>query len=241
MTAFFSKKDLERLAGPRAYSRGLASVPAVDALATSGAEITGTVYGSEPWQARLNRRPAGLDGSCDCPRGMAGEFCRHCVAVGLVYLDGPGTERNRGPEFLAAQREIAGLRRLLGVLDREDLIGLLLDCAHGDHDLRRHLVARVDEFVQPGTDVNETELRLADVRALTDPASAIPVYKKHIEARIAARNRRDYAEAARYLQHLKAAYQRMHQKSEAVAYIEGLRAANARKHNLLDEFAKHGL
>jgi uncharacterized Zn finger protein len=240
MTAFFSKKDLERLAGPRAYSRGLASVPAVDALSTSGAEITGTVYGSEPWQVRLDRRPAGLDGFCDCPRGMAGEFCRHCVAVGLVYLDGPAGQA-RSAEVVAAQREIAGLRRLLGILDREDLITLVLDCARGDHDLRRHLVSRVEELVQPGTDVNDTELRLADVRALTDPASAIPVYKKHIEARIAARNRRDYAEAARYLQHLKAAYQRLHQKSEAVAYIEGLRAANARKHNLLEELSKRGL
>ena len=240
MTAFFSKKDLERLAGPRAYQRGAASVPAVDALATSGAEITATVYGTEPWQVRLDRRPAGLDYSCDCPRGMAGEFCRHCVAVGLVYLDGPVT-KTRSAEVAAAQREIAGLRRLLGILDREDLITLLLDCAHDDHDLRRHLAARVEELVQPGSDVNDTELRLADVRALTDPASAIPVYKKHIEARIAARNRRDYAEAARYLQHLKAAYQRLHQKSEATAYIEGLRAANARKHNLLEELTKRGL
>jgi uncharacterized Zn finger protein len=240
MTAFFSKKDLERLAGPRAYQRGVASVPAVDALGTSGAEITATVYGSEPWQVRLDRRPAGLDYSCDCPRGMAGEFCRHCVAVGLVYLDGP-VSKNRSAEFAAAQREIAGLRRLLGILDREDLITLLLDCAHEDHDLRRHLTARVTELVEPGTDVNDNELRLADVRALTDPASAIPVYKKHIEARIAARNRRDYAEAARYLQHLKAAYQRLHRKSEAVAYIEGLRTANARKHNLLEELAKRGL
>jgi uncharacterized Zn finger protein len=240
MTAFFSKKDLERLAGPRAYSRGIASVPAVDALSTSGAEITATVYGSEPWQVRLDRRPAGLDGTCDCPRGMAGEFCRHCVAVGLVYLDGPAS-LNRTVEFQVAQREIAGLRRLLGILDREDLIGLVLDCARTDFDLRRHLVARVEELAEPGLDVNDTELRLADVRALTDPASAIPIYKKHIEARIAARNRRDYAEAARYLQHLKAAYQRMHNKSEAVAYIEGLRRANSRKHNLLEEFAKRGL
>ena len=241
MTAFFSKKDLERLAGPRAYSRGIASVPAVDALSTSGAEISATVYGSEPWQVRLDRRPAGLDGDCDCPRGMAGEFCRHCVAVGLVYLEGPGGGKNRSAEFLVAQREIAGLRRLLGILDREDLTTLLLDCAGSDFDLRRHIVARVEELAQPGADVNDTELRLADVRALTDPASAIPVYKKHIEARIAARNRRDYAEAARYLQHLKAAYQRLHNKSEAVAYIEGLRAANSRKHNLLDELAKRGL
>lgn len=240
MTAFFSKKDLERLAGSRAYSRGIASVPSVGALSTSGAEITGTVHGSEPWQVRLDRRPAGLDGACDCPRGMAGEFCRHCVAVGLIYLDGPPAE-NRNVEFQAAQHEIAGLRRLLGILGREDLIALVLDSAHGDHDLRRHLVARVEELAAPGTDVNDTELRLADVRALTDPASAIPVYKKHIEARIAARNRRDYAEAARYLQHLKAAYQRLHNKSEAVAYIENLRAANSRKHNLMDELAKHGL
>jgi uncharacterized Zn finger protein len=240
MTAFFSKKDLERLAGPRAYSRGIASVPAVDALSTSGAEITATVYGSEPWQVRLDRRPAGLDGTCDCPRGMAGDFCRHCVAVGLVYLDGP-TTKYRSAELVASQREIAGLRRLLGILDREDLIGLVLDCARSDHDLRRHVVARVEELAQPGMDVNDTELRLADVRALTDPASAIPVYKKHIEARIAARNRRDYAEAARYLQHLKAAYQRLHNKSEAVAYIENLRITNSRKHNLLDELAKRGL
>jgi len=240
MTAFFSKKDLERLAGSRAYSRGIASVPAVDALSTSGAEITGTVYGSEPWQVRLDRRPAGLDGSCDCPRGMAGEFCRHCVAVGLVYLEGPGN-KVRSAELVAAQREIAGLRRLLGILDREDLVELVLDSARGDHDLRRHLVARVEELARPGLDVNETELRLADVRALTDPASAIPIYKKHIEARIAARNRRDYAEAARYLQHLKAAYLRLHNKSEAVAYIENLRSANSRKHNLLDELAKRGL
>ena len=171
MTAFFSKKDLERLAGPRAYQRGVASVPAVDSLGTSGAEITATVYGSEPWQVRLDRRPAGLDFSCDCPRGMAGEFCRHCVAVGLVYLDGP-VAKTRSAEFAAAQREIAGLRRLLGILDREDLVALLLDCANDDHDLRRHLTARVDELVTPGADVNDTELRLADVRGAQGGGSA---------------------------------------------------------------------
>src|SRR2546423_8124859 len=114
MTAFFSKKDLERLAGPRAYQRGVASVPAVDALGTSGAEITATVYGSEPWQVRLDRRPPRLDYSCDCPRGVAGEVCRHCVAGGLVYPDRPGAQ-NRSAQVIAAQRPIAGLRRPPGV------------------------------------------------------------------------------------------------------------------------------
>src|SRR2546423_7170085 len=107
MTAFFSKKDLERLAGPRAYQRGVASVPAVDALGTSGAEITATVYGSEPWQGPLGRRPPRLDHSRHCPRGMARGVCRPRVAVGLGYLDRPGAQ-NRTAEVIAAPPEIAG-------------------------------------------------------------------------------------------------------------------------------------
>lgn len=240
MTAFFSKANLELLAGADTYARGERSVSAVDGVVTSGTEITATVYGTEPWKVKLNQRPAGLDGSCDCPQGMAGEFCRHCVAVGIVHLDGPAPG-SPSEEVQDAQKTIAGLRRLMSVLDREDLTELLLASASTDHDLRRHLAARVDDMTGAGTAVNAAELRLADVRALTDPEAAVPVYKRHIESLIARNNRFDYAEAARYVKHLSAAYARLGRAPEAADYANKLRSAHARKRNLLDEFAKCGV
>jgi uncharacterized Zn finger protein len=30
----------------------------------------------------------GLVFSCDCPLGLDGEFCKHCVAAGLAWLEG---------------------------------------------------------------------------------------------------------------------------------------------------------
>jgi uncharacterized Zn finger protein len=240
MTTFFSKADLEHLAGSDTYTRGERSVSAVDGVTTSGTEVTATVYGTEPWRVRLNRRPAGLDGSCDCPQGMAGEFCRHCVAVGIVCLDGPAPG-SPSEEVQEAQKTVAGLRRLMSVLDREDLTELLLAGAATDHDLRRHLAARVDDMTGGGTAVNAAELRLADVRALTDPEAAIGVYKRHIESLIMRNNRFDYAEAARYVQHLRAAYARLNREPEALVYAGKLRSDHARKRNLLDELTKCGV
>ena len=49
--------------------------------------VVAKVAGTEDYRVRLWSED-GLDFACDCPLGMDGEFCKHCVAAGLAWLEG---------------------------------------------------------------------------------------------------------------------------------------------------------
>jgi uncharacterized Zn finger protein len=82
----FGQLDLWRLAGKRSFDRGERYVDAVSDLRDVGGGVVATVQGTEPYQVRLTWTEPGLIGDCSCPFGQDGEFCKHCVAVGLVVL-----------------------------------------------------------------------------------------------------------------------------------------------------------
>ncbi|MCK0713977.1 SWIM zinc finger domain-containing protein [Chromohalobacter sarecensis] len=50
-----------------------------------GATITADVEGSERYTVTLKLNKRGLDGGCDCPASEGIDFCKHCVAVALMY------------------------------------------------------------------------------------------------------------------------------------------------------------
>jgi hypothetical protein len=87
---------------------------------------------SERYELRLILGRDGLDGECDCPWGEEGNFCKHCVAVALVYLyeSEHGDRVPRRPD----------LRPHLEALDRAEPITSLVEAAapapgapHGHH------------------------------------------------------------------------------------------------------------
>jgi uncharacterized Zn finger protein len=134
---------LRRLAGPGSYGRG-EDYFAAGRVRSLDEQEAGTVLaevrGSATYSVRLWDENGELAYSCTCPRGDDGEFCKHCVAVGLAVLAGavkpPRTRRPKRRVTLEDVREY---------LDREDkgaLVELLMERAVWDETLREQLVLR---------------------------------------------------------------------------------------------------
>ena len=167
----YTLEDIVDLAGQRSYDRGLEYLECISGLAVHHGQVTATVQGRDEYQVVVDV-DGGLDGSCDCPHGEEGNFCKHCVAVALVYLfhaehgtlaalATPAAESPPQPDDLAGY---------LSTLDRDDLMDLLLDAADRDPALRRRLELRttVGTGTPRTTDLAATEDRIARLLAVND-------------------------------------------------------------------------
>ncbi|WP_051711887.1 SWIM zinc finger family protein [Spirillospora albida] len=132
--ALYTKDDILRQAGGKSYDRGIAYIDAIEELSADDKYVDAAVRGSELYEVRIHLRSRGLHGECDCPWGEEGNFCKHCVAVALVYL----YEQEHGNKV----DERFDVRAYLRSLDHETLVGLLAEAAEGDRTLRKALERR---------------------------------------------------------------------------------------------------
>lgn len=124
---------LRHHAGAKSYWRGLTYRDAVVELAVRSRHVDGVVIGAEPYRVSLAWRDTHLTGTCSCPYGAQGFFCKHCVAVGLVLLD-------RGLTVPPPDAEDAELRDRLASLDHATLVELLYERAARDLALREEVM-----------------------------------------------------------------------------------------------------
>ncbi|MCJ7674538.1 MAG: SWIM zinc finger family protein, partial [Sedimentisphaerales bacterium] len=82
-----SKAQLKELTDSRSWERGLDyhQQGRVISMLEDKNTLIAKVAGTHDYNVKLRVKDAELDGSCDCPMGDAGVFCKHCVAVGLTY------------------------------------------------------------------------------------------------------------------------------------------------------------
>ncbi|MER6981451.1 SWIM zinc finger family protein [Streptomyces carpinensis] len=135
----FGQEDLQALAGARSFDRGLGYLDAVSGLEVGDGSVTATVHGTDVYEVELTLGDIGVSGWCDCPYGQEGNFCKHCVAVGLTVL--------RQSEAIPRQRAAAWARtsRLeawLTALSRDELLALVREQIGQDRELRRRLELR---------------------------------------------------------------------------------------------------
>ncbi|MEU9946183.1 SWIM zinc finger family protein [Streptomyces lavendulae] len=158
----FTEEDLRRLAGVRSFERGLGYLSTISRLEIGDEAITAIVDGSNTYQVELTEdEDSGLTGWCDCPYGQEGNFCKHCVAVGLAVLG--------QAESVPQQRSAAASRtRLLdGWLEsrtQEELLALVREQLADDRDLRRRLELRAAAAGEDTGIVRERVLSLLDTR-----------------------------------------------------------------------------
>jgi len=124
----FTDADLRRLAGDTSYRRGVDYVDSVGALQDLPDGVAATVVGMDTYRARLYTVNE-LVGECSCPYGQEGNFCKHCVAVGLRVLGDPDT----GPAHAA------DVRAYLDGLPRAELVEHLWTRAGKDPGLYTRL------------------------------------------------------------------------------------------------------
>ena len=135
----FTKDDLKGAAGARSYERGLDYLRDVEDLDVASTQITACVYGSSKYRVCLAFGDEVLSGSCTCPYGQEGFFCKHCVAVGLAVLE-MGEDLPVLIEATRAERQ--ALESWLESLSKKELLAELLGLLDEEPDLRRRFELR---------------------------------------------------------------------------------------------------
>jgi hypothetical protein len=86
---WFSEVDLRVAAGPTSFARGRDLVSAVLRVQPTAEGVRAVV---RDYNVFLGPASPGLFGECGCRFGVAGNFCEHCVAVGLALLGTPADD-----------------------------------------------------------------------------------------------------------------------------------------------------
>lgn len=148
--AWFTKSDLEDLAGSRSFARGQGYLTEVTNLRSVPNGVVATVQGTDSYRVRLYDTDGELDGECSCPYGEQGNFCKHCVAVGLRVLRGDGgvglasggVGLNSGGVGLGGGDQDVDVRAFVEALDRDELVELVWERVSDDPVLYQRLLLR---------------------------------------------------------------------------------------------------
>ncbi|MCA1655847.1 MAG: hypothetical protein LC635_05285, partial [Pseudonocardiaceae bacterium] len=146
---WFTEDDLRSAAGAGSFRRGREYVAAVAELRPTALGVRAMVRGKDVYEVWLGRDDDALVAECGCPFGVEGNFCKHCVAVGLVLL----ADGTPGPE--------ADLGAYLRSLEPAELVDLLLAQAGRDPELYRVLVLRAGSTGTPQVAVLRRQLDTA--------------------------------------------------------------------------------
>ncbi|HTN72254.1 MAG TPA: SWIM zinc finger family protein [Methylomirabilota bacterium] len=138
--SFIEQRTLRRLAGATSFERGEDYFVSrqVEAIAEDEGTITAKVRGTYAYRVKLWIEKRALGYSCTCPVGADGEFCKHCVAVGLTWLE------NRELKTPEKSKSVPGVTiddvraHLLGQ-DKRALVDMLVEHAMEDDRLRQRL------------------------------------------------------------------------------------------------------
>jgi len=129
-----NRKLLKSQAGAVAFGRGedYFEGGSVGALRIQKHGAQAKVSGSCLYQVRLNWGD-GLEYHCNCPMGVQGDCCKHCVAVGLAWLG-----RDKGEDSSVESDD----ERILNWLEgrkKKQLISMIMEASESDDQLFKRL------------------------------------------------------------------------------------------------------
>jgi uncharacterized Zn finger protein len=153
-TALLDRSTLHRMAGVRSFERGEDYFlnGQVKALAEHEGKITAKVQGARPYRVELWIEEEDLEYSCTCPMGAEGEFCKHCVAVGLTWLE---AGQAKSPEKGKGEQRVTmdDVRAYLLGQDKNALVEMLVNRAMEDDRLRQSLFIKAAKKGSKGLDL----------------------------------------------------------------------------------------
>ena len=152
---FLDRPLLQQLAGPKTFARGeeYLAENRVRQLQAGPDRAIAKVSGSRTYRVKLWHQRGQLHHACNCAAGREEIFCKHCVAVGLAWLqaleDHAGslgqTQSQVPPRPQADETGISRdqLRDYLRGLDKDRLVSLTLEATDYDDILHRRLLMEV--------------------------------------------------------------------------------------------------
>ena len=168
--------SLRRLADPRSFDRGeqYFTRGLVRSLSEYEGTITAKVKGTHTYTIKLRQDNGTLEHSCTCPMGDEDIFCKHCVAVGLAWLEtvnsGKGTIKRRGAQAEVTMKDVKGH---LESLDKDALIDMIMQRAQDDDLLREKLFIQAAKKMRGGQNLQAMKKIIANA---IDPGGFIDYY-----------------------------------------------------------------
>jgi uncharacterized Zn finger protein len=165
-------KNLRALAGGRSYMRGeeYFDEGAVGPVSKKNGMISAKVHGSRIYDVRLKviagkKGTESLEYTCTCPVGRDGDFCKHCVALGLAWLEETGDIEEA--EIVAtsaadSQKKISD-EDILSWLESQEpkiVLDMLMAQLTTDGRLREELVLKITKEKAVGIDLNAYRNRI---------------------------------------------------------------------------------
>lgn len=149
LNPLITRSTLKNLAGATAFARGedYYTSGLVGDVRDTGDNISARVEGTESYRVQLWNENDELEYDCTCPRAADGYFCKHCVAVGLAWLE---DRQNVEPGPASQKKECTdpwqAIRNYLSLQKPEALIGLVLDAAERDDRVYQSLLLKAERL-----------------------------------------------------------------------------------------------
>lgn len=155
LTDHLSPAKLTKLAGPSVFARGEAyfNSDAVSRMKMIDDMLSAKVAGSYSYAVKLWEEDGGIEYECSCPQGEDGNFCKHCVAVGLAWL---AENKPAGGTKSARQKKSNPWKEIsdfVGLQDAETLAAWLLESAKRDDVLYENLLLKARRAAGPASTI----------------------------------------------------------------------------------------
>jgi uncharacterized Zn finger protein len=161
----FPSSVIRDLAGPRAFARGVGYFEDGRVEPEAGGElrIRAAVRGSVPYNVELWVDDGEPTWSCTCPAAEDGSFCKHCVAVALLF-DRDASNLGDGVESprlrVVPSQPASDLAGYVAGLDHQRLVELVLEQVESDWRLRERLAAEARASRGEGPDLGPWRRRI---------------------------------------------------------------------------------
>ncbi len=150
---------VRRLAGDRFFARGheYFQQGQVVSLESDEESLRAVVRGGEDYAVTLRADDGILDYICSCPQGGTGDFCKHCVAAALAWLDqARPSAKKKGPRK-PKKMTLADAAKILEDEEPGALLALILGWAGEDAPLRERILLHAARRSDPATALAEAE------------------------------------------------------------------------------------
>ncbi len=94
-----------------------------------GTVVTASVRGTADYRVRLWVEGSELNHYCSCPLGDRGEFCKHCVATGLAWIERYGQQADKADGEIAGSVSSEELQAFLSKKNKKELVDLIMSKA----------------------------------------------------------------------------------------------------------------
>jgi uncharacterized Zn finger protein len=183
MKAALTLNTIRRIADPRSFERGeqYYALGLVRSMTEYNGTITAKVKGTHTYTVKLQLDSGELEHSCTCPMGDEEIFCKHCVAVGLAWIEnGSKDKAGKGGKAAKAEITIKDVKGHLESLGKDALVEMILRQAQEDDHLHEKLFMQTAKKMPGGHNLNALK---KIIRNAIDPGDFVDYHSMRRYAR----------------------------------------------------------